>query len=102
MDDFYAKLITQDALFAEHINAAESKGQRLCYIASFENGKARLSLQAVGSDHPFYHLSGSDNIVAITTKYYNTSPLVIKGPGAGLGLTAAKVLEGIIKIGLFN
>jgi aspartokinase/homoserine dehydrogenase 1 len=102
VDVFYAKLTAQDALFADRINTAESKGQRLCYIASFENGKARLSLQAVGSDHPFYHLSGADNIVAITTKYYNKSPLVIKGPGAGLELTAAKVLEGIIKIGLFN
>ncbi len=102
VDDFYAQLITQDALFAEHINAAESKGQRLYYIASFENGKAQLSLQAVGSDHPFYHLSAADNIVAITTKYYNNSPLVIKGPGAGLELTAAKVLDGIIKIGLLN
>lgn len=100
VEEFYAKLMTHDADFSEMINGALSEGKKLRYIASFENGQARLSLQAVGSDHPFYHLSGTDNIIALTSGYYNKNPLVIKGPGAGAKLTASKVLEGIIRIGL--
>lgn len=100
VDDFYQILRSYDQEFAATVKKAASQGKKLRYIASFINGKARLSLQTVGADHPFYHLSGTDNIVAITSGYYLKNPLVIKGPGAGQKLTAAKVLDGIIKIGL--
>lgn len=100
IDEFYQTLMNHDAAFREMGNKAQAAGKRFRYVASFDNGKARLSLQAVGSDHPFYHLSGAGNIVAFTTKYYDKNPLVIQGPGAGVELTAAKVLDGIVKIGL--
>jgi aspartokinase/homoserine dehydrogenase 1 len=100
VEEFYTVLMNSDALYRALGDKAQAAGRRFRYVASFENGKARLSIKDIGSDHPFYHLSGTDNIVAITTKYYNKNPLVIKGPGAGQELTAAKVLEGIVRIGL--
>jgi aspartokinase/homoserine dehydrogenase 1 len=55
----------------------------LRYIASFENGKGRISLEKIGHEHPFYHLSGKDNMIAIRSEFYRENPLVIKGQGAG-------------------
>ncbi len=52
---------------AEHFNAirdaAEKENCRLKYVAEFDQGKAKVGLQHIPSDHPFYNLDGSDNIV---------------------------------------
>jgi aspartokinase/homoserine dehydrogenase 1 len=42
--------------------------------------------------HPFYHLSGSDNIVSFTTANYNQYPLVIKGAGAGASVFGKPII----------
>ena len=77
---------------------AEKEGKVLRYIAVLENGNAKVTLQAVGHEHPFYNLSGSDNIISFTTDRYNDRPLVIKGPGAGAEVTAAGMFADIIRI----
>ncbi|HNZ37550.1 MAG TPA: hypothetical protein PKN58_08100, partial [Candidatus Marinimicrobia bacterium] len=77
---------------------ASAEGKVLRYIAIYENEKAELKLVQVEANHPFYFLSGSDNIVAFTTKRYAENPLVIKGAGAGAEVTAAGVMADIFKI----
>ena len=79
---------------------AQREGKVLRYIAKFEKGQGSVSLQAVEPEHPFYHLSGSDNIIAITSEFYRENPLVIKGQGAGAKVTAGKVFTDIIRLGL--
>ena len=81
------------------LEKANTEGKVLRFIAQMEGGKATVSLQAVGQDHPFYSLSGSDNIIAFTSERYKERPLVIKGPGAGAEVTAAGVFAEIITIG---
>ena len=58
-----------------------------------------MTLQEVGADHPFFSLSGSDNIISFTTLRYRDRPLVVKGPGAGAEVTAAGVFADIIRLG---
>lgn len=98
IDAFYDKLRDYDPILIEMRRKEQTAGKRLRYIASFENGKASVSLCAVGPEHPFYHLSGNDNIISIHTEYYSKNPLVIRGPGAGADVTAARVLEGIVRL----
>jgi aspartokinase/homoserine dehydrogenase 1 len=43
-------------------------------------------------------LRGSDNQVVFTTDRYRSNPLVITGPGAGLDVTAAGVMNDILKL----
>lgn len=50
-------------------------------------------------EHPFYHLSGSDNMIVFTTERYKDRPLVVRGPGAGAEVTAAGLFAEIIGIG---
>jgi aspartokinase/homoserine dehydrogenase 1 len=79
--------------------AAEKEGCRLKYVASFSQGKAKVGLQHIAKDHPFYNLDGKDNIVLFYTKRYTDQPLIIKGAGAGAAVTASGIFGDIIRIG---
>jgi len=98
VDDFFVALQQSDSVFADLVLKAEKAGKVLRMIGVFEKGKASLSLQSVDATHPFYNLSGSDNIIAFTTNRYSDRPLVVKGPGAGADVTAAGVLADIIQV----
>src|SRR6202012_3125070 len=99
VDDFYASLKAEDAFFADLKAKAESSGKVLRYIGKLEDGKAIISLQMVDESHPFFTLSGSDNIISFTTDRYKERPLVVKGPGAGAEVTAAGVFADLINVG---
>ncbi|WDF77910.1 bifunctional aspartate kinase/homoserine dehydrogenase I [Mucilaginibacter sp. KACC 22773] len=99
VDDFYATLKTEDAHFAKLKDQAEKDGKVLRYIGKLENGKVTITLQMVDENHPFYMLSGSDNIISFTTDRYKERPLVVKGPGAGAEVTAAGVFADLINLG---
>ncbi|MFO7847318.1 MAG: hypothetical protein R6V27_12205, partial [Balneolaceae bacterium] len=71
---------------------------KLCYIARFENGKGEVKLEQISSNHPFYGLGGSDNVMALYTRYYKESPMVIKGPGAGANVTAGGIVADILRV----
>ncbi|WP_184548510.1 bifunctional aspartate kinase/homoserine dehydrogenase I [Mucilaginibacter sp. FT3.2] len=100
VDDFYATLKTEDAHFARLKDQAEKDGKVLRYIGKLENGKVTITLQMVDENHPFYMLSGSDNIISFTTDRYKERPLVVKGPGAGAEVTAAGVFADLINLGV--
>jgi aspartokinase/homoserine dehydrogenase 1 len=99
VDEFYAALKAEDAYFADLKNKAASQGKVLRYIGILENGQASITLQTVSEDHPFFTLSGSDNIISFTTDRYKERPLVVKGPGAGAEVTAAGVFADLINVG---
>jgi aspartokinase/homoserine dehydrogenase 1 len=97
--EFYECLAQYDAHLSNLATNARQNNQVLRFIGSLENGKAVLSLKAVGQDHPFYQLSDTDNIASIRSTIYCDNPVVIKGPGAGTAITAAHVLSNIIQAG---
>lgn len=97
--DFPSKLASHDFAFDQLRAKAESRGEKLCYMAALEGGKAKVGLRSIGANHPFYTLQGSDNIILLTTSRYRDRPMVIRGPGAGAEVTAASVFADIIRIG---
>lgn len=99
VDDFFAVLKAADAEFESLKQKAESEGKALRYLACIEPSGVRIELRSVGADHPFYQLSGSDNMIVFTTERYRDNPLVVKGPGAGAEVTAAGVFAEIIRMG---
>ena len=74
--DFFESLKTNEAHFAEILEEASAKDCRLKYVAQYENGEASVGLQHIPSDHPFYNLEGSDNIVLFFTDRYPEQPLI--------------------------
>ena len=99
VNDFMKELEKADSYFEQMRSKAAAKGKKLRFIARLEKGKAAVVLKEVDENHPFYHLSGSDNIISFTTARYHDRPLVVKGPGAGAEVTAAGVFADIISIG---
>ncbi|MCB0632320.1 MAG: bifunctional aspartate kinase/homoserine dehydrogenase I [Lewinella sp.] len=99
VESFFTTLEKADDHFETMRQKAENEGKVLRMIAKLDNGHASIGLEAVDSSHPFYGLSGSDNMIVFTTKRYEERPLVVRGPGAGAEVTAAGVFAEIIKIG---
>lgn len=97
VEAFFAALKAHDAAFESKRAEAAAEGKRLRYVAHFAEGKAVVGLQAVGPEHPCFGIDGSDNIVSITTRRYHDRPLVVRGPGAGAGVTASQVFAEIIE-----
>ncbi|WP_295792568.1 bifunctional aspartate kinase/homoserine dehydrogenase I [Mucilaginibacter sp.] len=100
VDDFYAALKAEDAFFAKLKAKAAAENKVVRYIGKLEDGKAAITLQMVDESHPFFTLSGSDNIISFTTDRYRERPLVVKGPGAGAEVTAAGVFADLINVGI--
>ncbi|QOD59589.1 bifunctional aspartate kinase/homoserine dehydrogenase I [Polaribacter haliotis] len=96
-DDFYTSLTKNEAHFQQIFKEANDKNCRLKYVAEFADGKANVGLQHIPSDHPFYNLEGSDNIVLFFTDRYPENPLIIKGAGAGADVTASGIFADIIR-----
>ncbi|SFN74344.1 bifunctional aspartate kinase/homoserine dehydrogenase I [Salegentibacter flavus] len=98
-EEFFKLLERDEEKFKEIYNNAEKNDAQLKYVAQLENGKAQVGLQEVGPDHPFYNLSGSDNIVLFFTERYPDQPLIVKGAGAGADVTASGIFADVIRIG---
>ena len=97
-NDFYTSLTKNESHFQEIFKAANDKDCRLKYVAEFNDGKANVGLQHIPSNHPFYNLEGSDNIVLFFTDRYPENPLIIKGAGAGADVTASGIFADVIRI----
>ena len=100
--EFFERLASFNSDFDELRDHAQRKNEKLRYMAILEGGKAKVSLASVGASHPFYTLSGSDNIILLTTERYKERPMVIRGPGAGAEVTAAGVFADVIRIGNYS
>ena len=97
VENFYAEMEKQEAHFKAIYEEAAAKGNKLKFVASYENGKAAVGLQHINPEHDFYHLYGKDNIVLFYTNRYPEQPMVVKGAGAGAEVTASGVFADIIR-----
>jgi len=99
VDEFMVALAAHDDDFERMRREAGSREEKLRYMAVLKDGKVTIGLVSVDNQHPFYSLSGSDNVILLTTERYHERPMVIRGPGAGAAVTAAGVFADIIRIG---
>jgi homoserine dehydrogenase len=93
-----AALPELDAPLAALLAEARSERKALRFVARFEQGRARVGLEAIGADDPLASGSGTDNRVAIWSDRYASQPLVIQGPGAGPEVTAAALLDDVLHL----
>jgi aspartokinase/homoserine dehydrogenase 1 len=99
VDDFYTELLKADQYFNNLKDKAQSENKVIRYIGKLENGKVSIAMEMVDENHPFYALSGSDNIISFSTERYKERPLVVKGPGAGAEVTAGGVFADLVNVG---
>lgn len=94
---FLQKTSRLNMQYSNLFKKAEKQNNTMRYIAIIDNQKISIGLQKVPKRSPFGYLQGPENIICIKTKRYNTHPLVISGPGAGLEVTAAGVFGDILQ-----
>lgn len=89
LDDFLHRLPDCDASWRARVAAACNRQAVLRYVASLESdGTAFVGVREVGCEHPLAQTRGADNCVAIYSQAYAREPLTIRGPGAGVAVTA--------------
>ena len=98
LEDFWKNLPSLDTEFEARRKALETQKKVWRFVAKLEDGQASVSLQEFDSDHSFYGLEGSNNIVLLTTERYREYPMLIQGYGAGASVTAAGVFADIMSI----
>ena len=97
IDEFMQQLPELDASFGEKVEAAKAEGKVLRYIGSIEDGKCKVSIQAVPASNPLSQVKDGENALAINSDYYSPIPYVIRGYGAGGTVTAAGVFADILR-----
>lgn len=99
VSDFYNEMSKHESHFKNLYKEASDAGNKLKFVATFNNGKASVGLQQIPPQHDLYHLYGKDNVVLFYTNRYVEQPLVVKGAGAGAEVTASGVFADIIRAG---
>ncbi|MCY7355087.1 MAG: homoserine dehydrogenase [Lysobacter sp.] len=93
-----AKLPYFDTPLRKRFQQAYRDNASLRFIGRIDASGASVGLRALPADHPLCGGSGTDNRVAITSCRYQEQPLVIQGPGAGAEVTAAALLDDVLRI----
>ena len=96
--EFLDRLSGVDAWYAEAIAEAAKEGMTIAYAGEIRDGKASIGVKRIPLASPIAGLSGSENMVVFTTERYRTTPLVVRGPGAGGEVTAGGVFADILRI----
>jgi len=97
-EDFMAALEELNETFNTQFLQAASEGRTLRYVAQVGPEGGRVGLMAVDKRDPLGALRGPANRIALHTERYNEVPLAISGPGAGPEVTAAGVMNDILKL----
>jgi aspartokinase/homoserine dehydrogenase 1 len=96
--EFLDRLEELDAPWQERVRAASDEGGVLRYVAVVTAAEVSVGVRTVPRSSPFASIKGSDNQLVFTTARYHETPLVITGPGAGAEVTAAGVLNDILRL----
>ena len=98
LSDFLARLEELDAPWKQRVEDAAAQNAVLRYVALVTPTSIAVGVQAVPAKSPLAAIKGSDNQLVFTTARYKANPLVITGPGAGAEVTAAGVLNDILRL----
>lgn len=98
LQEFLSRLKEIDPVWQRRANQAAAAGNVLRYVAVVTRSKFAVGVRAVARSSPLAGIKGSDNQLVFTTARYKSNPLVITGPGAGAEVTAAGVLNDILRL----
>lgn len=103
VEEFISMLPSLDRKMSALAADAKANSESLRYVGRISrtalgNGTAEISLRRYPLNHPFSQIQGTDNIVAFTTRRYQTQPLIVQGPGAGPDVTAAGVFADLLRL----
>lgn len=104
VDEFLAAYPSHDDAISARAFDAARRNCVLRFLGSVDVAKKTVTvgIAEVDASHPFALLTGADNILEITSARYGPSggstPMVIRGPGAGAAVTAAGVVGDVLDL----
>ncbi len=98
LEDAVAALEQLDAPLQARWQQARDNGRVLRFVGRVDGEGAQVGLRELPADHPLAQGAGTDNRVAIHSDRYHRQPLLIQGPGAGAEVTAAALLDDVLRI----
>lgn len=96
-ENFLISIEQLDQSYSEKIKKAKNKRKALRFVANIINDESIVGLTEVDKESDIGNLKGPDNFVLFQSKRYDKNPLIIKGPGAGVEVTAAGVFADILE-----
>lgn len=87
--------------FLKSIRGEDAKYRRaecMAYVATITPSGATAGVEPLSSGDPLASLNGPENMFSIRTKKYFRNPLVIRGPGAGVLVTAQGVIGDVLRV----
>jgi len=97
-DEFLSQVHRLDSGYKKRLSNALRERKTLRYVAVVTKNKTEVSLKEVQISGDIGSLKGPDNIIKIRSERYKANPMIIKGPGAGIEVTAAGVFADLLKI----
>lgn len=99
-DAFFTELDKYESTLLERMERCRKENKVLRYtgVIDVANHTLTAKLAEIPNDHPLALSTYSDNIIAFSTNHYHTTPLVIRGPGAGVECTASGVFSDILDL----
>jgi homoserine dehydrogenase len=87
---------------ADRYARAHGAGRVLAYVGTWSRehdaAAGTVGIEALAADDPLLAGSGCDNRVVLRSTRYDTQPLVISGPGAGAEVTAAALVDDVLRV----
>ncbi|EEH52869.1 uncharacterized protein MICPUCDRAFT_66967 [Micromonas pusilla CCMP1545] len=103
--EYVSRMAEFDGDIAKEAADAASRGNVLRFVGKVdvEKGVGSVELGEFPKTHPFAGLQGADNVVEIQSSRYSavggSTPLIVRGPGAGAAVTAGGVFGDLCKLG---
>lgn len=107
LTEFLQRIDELDTPFALRLKQAHAQGNVIRYIARLvvnldDEGNrhisARVSLEELDPSDAFSTLTPCDNIFQIKSEWYQSNPLIIRGPGAGRDVTAGGIHADLVRV----
>ena len=98
LEEFFSRIRTLDEEVSARATAARAAGRVLRYVGRVHADGIEVGPVDVPIESPLGRLSGTDNMIVFHSERYDETPLVVQGPGAGIGVTAMGVLGDIVRI----
>lgn len=97
-EDFLVNLEHADAAWRARVEQADRQGEVLRYVACATAENTYIETRAVPRHTPLAQTRGAEICVVIHSAAYREQPLVIRGPGAGVEVTARALLADMLQV----
>ncbi|QJC34253.1 bifunctional aspartate kinase/homoserine dehydrogenase I [Enterobacteriaceae endosymbiont of Donacia cinerea] len=99
LKEFLESLSELDVIYTKKIQEAKKNNKVLRYIGSINSkGVCKVKIIQIDNNHPFFKIKNGENSFAFYTNYYQPYPLILRGYGAGNNVTAAGVLNDLLRL----